>query len=70
VFWVESICNKPNVVLKNIQSTKLDCDQYRGLNLEDAQKDFLHKIERMAERYEEIDNEKSYIKLIDIGDEV
>lgn len=26
VFWVESICNKPNVILKNIQSTKLDCE--------------------------------------------
>ena len=32
MFWVESICNNEQVIVKNIQYSKLDCPHYRDLS--------------------------------------
>jgi len=41
VFWVESICNDEDVILRNIQLTKLNNPDYEGKSPEEATNDFI-----------------------------
>ncbi|CAK65701.1 unnamed protein product (macronuclear) [Paramecium tetraurelia] len=72
VFWVESICNDEDVILRNIQLTKLNNPDYVGKSSDEATQDFQQRIEQYTKVYEPIDMDEniSFIKIIDIGNDI
>uniref|UniRef100_A0A6B2L3P3 6-phosphofructo-2-kinase domain-containing protein n=1 Tax=Arcella intermedia TaxID=1963864 RepID=A0A6B2L3P3_9EUKA len=72
VLWVESICNDKELIEENIK-LKLQSPDYVGRNPEDALRDFRERLamyERSYEQLDDTDNDKSYIKLINVGRQV
>ncbi|XP_043934102.1 6-phosphofructo-2-kinase/fructose-2,6-bisphosphatase 4-like isoform X1 [Protopterus annectens] len=71
VFFVESVCNDPEIISANIMEVKLGSPDYVNCSNEEATEDFLKRIECYRNFYETIDEnadrELSYIKIIDVG---
>ena len=44
VFFIESLCNDPDVIMTNIKEVKLSSPDYRGKNTDDVVGDFLERI--------------------------
>ena len=44
VFFVESVCDDKSVVMANVNSVKINSDDYKNMDAEDAAKDFLERI--------------------------
>lgn len=71
VIFVETICNDPLVVDRNVRETKLFSPDYAGVPPEEAVHDFLTRIGHYERAYETVtDGEGSYVKLIDEGEKV
>lgn len=71
VTFIESICKDEAVVEANVRENKLRSPDYIGVEPEEAIRDFRERIELYARHYDPIsDDEKSYIKLIDVGRQV
>lgn len=72
MFWVETICDRIDVLQDNVRATKLNHPRYQGMNFEEVFKDFSDKVEKIRINYEPFDAEKgiSYITVADIGDHV
>ncbi|CAF1229598.1 unnamed protein product [Rotaria sordida] len=73
VFFVESICNSPEVIQANIREVKLKSPDYKNVSEEEAVEDFLLRIELYVKQYEPIDDkitEKhySFIKIYNCGE--
>ncbi|CAD8177796.1 unnamed protein product [Paramecium pentaurelia] len=70
--WIESICDDADVIQNNIRLTKLNNPDYVSMNPEDATKDFLGRIKMYEEVYQKIDLDEnlSFIKLINIGEDI
>ncbi|CAF3802177.1 unnamed protein product, partial [Rotaria sp. Silwood1] len=73
VFFVESICDSPEVIQANIREVKLKSPDYKNIPQEEAVEDFLSRIEMYAKQYEPIDDkieEKhySFIKIFNCGE--
>ncbi|KAK9501216.1 hypothetical protein O3M35_011972 [Rhynocoris fuscipes] len=74
LFFVESICDDPQIVEQNIMEVKVNSPDYQNMNMETALKDFLLRIEHYKERYEPLDEEKeshlSFMRIYNTGEKV
>ncbi|KAI8854378.1 fructose-2,6-bisphosphatase [Chytridium lagenaria] len=75
VMFVESICNDPDVVMANIKEVKISSPDYIGMDPEKAVQDFMARIRHYESTYEtimqdEMNGRISFVKLIDVGDQV
>uniref|UniRef100_A0A8D8MWD1 6-phosphofructo-2-kinase/fructose-2,6-bisphosphatase 2 n=1 Tax=Culex pipiens TaxID=7175 RepID=A0A8D8MWD1_CULPI len=74
LFFVESVCDDPQIIEQNIMEVKVSSPDYRNMNMEQALSDFRLRIEHYQERYEmlEEDTEKelSYMKIFNTGEKV
>ncbi|KAM9669395.1 6-phosphofructo-2-kinase/fructose-2,6-bisphosphatase 1 isoform 2-T2 [Dama dama] len=71
VFFIESICNDPDVIAENIKQVKLGSPDYIDCDREKVLEDFLKRIECYEVNYQplddELDSHLSYIKIFDVG---
>ncbi|KAL6092005.1 hypothetical protein STEG23_001330, partial [Scotinomys teguina] len=71
VFFIESICNDPDIIAENIKQVKLGSPDYVDCDKEKVLEDFLKRIECYEINYqpldEELDSHLSYIKIFDVG---
>ncbi|CAO2624540.1 6-phosphofructo-2-kinase/fructose-2,6-bisphosphatase 1 [Lemmus lemmus] len=71
VFFIESICNDPDIIAENIKQVKLGSPDYIDCDKEKVLEDFLKRIECYEINYqpldEELDSHLSYIKIFDVG---
>ncbi|KAJ8016969.1 hypothetical protein DPEC_G00012910 [Dallia pectoralis] len=71
VFFIESICNDPDIIAQNITEVKVSSPDYVNCDMEEALADFLQRIECYNQFYVPLDDEKdrnlSYIKIFDVG---
>ena len=68
VLFLESICENDERIEANLRATKLDSDDYAGVDPATAAADFHARIGFYRSAYEPIsDGEVSYIKFIDVG---
>lgn len=71
VVFVETICDDPAVVDRNVRETKLHSPDYAEADPETAVADFLQRIEHYARVYESVgDDEGRYVKLVGEGQKV
>ncbi|KAI8081660.1 6-phosphofructo-2-kinase-domain-containing protein [Halteromyces radiatus] len=69
--FIESICNKPEIVLANIRSVKISSPDYIGWDPEDAVKDYTHRIEQHIANYETIEDMSfPFVKLMNVGEQL
>uniref|UniRef100_A0A8C9YXE7 6-phosphofructo-2-kinase/fructose-2,6-biphosphatase 4b n=1 Tax=Sander lucioperca TaxID=283035 RepID=A0A8C9YXE7_SANLU len=71
VFFVESVCEDPDVIAQNIVQVKLDSPDYTHCNTEEVIEDFMKRIKCYESSYqpldEVLDRDLSYIKIMDVG---
>ncbi|XP_050330137.1 6-phosphofructo-2-kinase/fructose-2,6-bisphosphatase 1 isoform X1 [Bactrocera neohumeralis] len=71
LFFVESICDDPNIIEQNIKEVKVSSPDYYNMNTELVVRDFLQRIEHYEERYQPIDEETeshlSFLKIYNAG---
>uniref|UniRef100_A0A8D0V8X2 6-phosphofructo-2-kinase/fructose-2,6-biphosphatase 1 n=1 Tax=Sus scrofa TaxID=9823 RepID=A0A8D0V8X2_PIG len=71
VFFIESICNDPDVIAENIRQVKLGSPDYIDCDREKVLEDFLKRIQCYEVNYQplddELDSHLSYIKIFDMG---
>lgn len=74
LFFVESICDDPEIIEQNIMEVKISSPDYTNMNKEEALADFLQRIQHYQERYHPLDemNEKnlSFMKIYNTGEKV
>ncbi|XP_076035766.1 6-phosphofructo-2-kinase/fructose-2,6-biphosphatase isoform X3 [Oratosquilla oratoria] len=74
LFYVESICDDPSIIESNIREVKVNSPDYRGMNREDALKDFLQRIQHYKDQYQPLDeseeNHLSFMKIYNTGEKV
>ncbi|KAG2189210.1 hypothetical protein INT44_004352 [Umbelopsis vinacea] len=75
--FIESICNKPEVIQANIRSVKISSPdvtlplQYIGWDPEQAVKDFEQRIEQHMATYETMtDLSQPFVKLMNVGEQI
>uniref|UniRef100_A0A8C3ABU1 6-phosphofructo-2-kinase/fructose-2,6-biphosphatase 4a n=1 Tax=Cyclopterus lumpus TaxID=8103 RepID=A0A8C3ABU1_CYCLU len=71
VFFVESVCEDPDVIQENIVQVKLGSPDYTNCNTEEAAEDFMKRIKCYENSYEPLDEvldrDLSFIKIMDVG---
>ncbi|KAJ8410545.1 hypothetical protein AAFF_G00194490 [Aldrovandia affinis] len=71
VFFVESLCDDPDIIEENIKQVKLSSPDYKDCDKEEAVEDFLKRIECYKVTYvpldEDFDRNLSYIKIFNVG---
>ncbi|KAI8501819.1 6-phosphofructo-2-kinase/fructose-2,6-bisphosphatase 2 [Branchiostoma belcheri] len=71
VFFIESMCDDPEVVAENVKEVKVNSPDYRNMNKDEAMRDFLERIRMYQKSYEpldtEYDKEKSFIQVHNVG---
>uniref|UniRef100_A0A8D0AAB4 6-phosphofructo-2-kinase domain-containing protein n=1 Tax=Sander lucioperca TaxID=283035 RepID=A0A8D0AAB4_SANLU len=71
VFFVESICDDPEIIAQNIKQVKLSSPDYVDCDKEEAVADFLKRIECYKLTYVPLDDNRdrnlSYIKIFNVG---
>ncbi|XP_029549818.1 6-phosphofructo-2-kinase/fructose-2,6-bisphosphatase 4b isoform X1 [Salmo trutta] len=71
VFFVESVCEDPDVIAENIVQVKLGSPDYIDCNTEEVVEDFMKRIKCYENSYqpldEVLDRDLSYIKIMDVG---
>ncbi|KAL4655474.1 6-phosphofructo-2-kinase/fructose-2,6-bisphosphatase-like isoform X1 [Arapaima gigas] len=71
VFFVESICDDPDIIAANIMAMKLSSPDYKDCDKDEAVEDFLKRIECYKVCYvpldDEMDRDLSYIKIFNVG---
>ncbi|XP_072238360.1 6-phosphofructo-2-kinase/fructose-2,6-bisphosphatase 4b isoform X2 [Leuresthes tenuis] len=71
VFFVESVCEDPDVIAQNIVQVKLENPDYVHCDSDDAIEDFMNRIKCYESSYqpldEALDRDVSYIKIMDVG---
>ncbi|XP_042262668.1 6-phosphofructo-2-kinase/fructose-2,6-bisphosphatase 4a isoform X2 [Thunnus albacares] len=71
VFFVESVCEDPDVIQENIVQVKLGSPDYTNCDTEEAVEDFMKRIKCYENSYETLDEvldrDLSYIKIMDVG---
>ncbi|XP_055531439.1 6-phosphofructo-2-kinase/fructose-2,6-bisphosphatase isoform X1 [Wyeomyia smithii] len=74
LFFVESVCDDPQIIEQNIMEVKVSSPDYRNMNMDEALSDFRLRIEHYQERYEPLDEEiekmLSYMKIYNTGEKV
>ncbi|KAG9339980.1 hypothetical protein JZ751_022295 [Albula glossodonta] len=72
IFFIESVCDDPEVIASNIMEVKVSCPDYRDCSKAEAIEDFQKRIECYRVSYEPLDPDQydrnmSFIKVIDVG---
>ncbi|XP_038551724.1 6-phosphofructo-2-kinase/fructose-2,6-bisphosphatase 4a isoform X1 [Micropterus salmoides] len=71
VFFVESVCEDPDVIQENIVQVKLGSPDYTNCDTDEAVEDFMKRIKCYENSYETLDEvldrDLSYIKIMDVG---
>jgi 6-phosphofructo-2-kinase/fructose-2,6-biphosphatase 2 len=72
IFFIESVCDDPEIINSNIAEVKVSSPDYKNrMTEEQAKEDFLKRIENYKAQYEpmseEIDDDLSFIKVINAG---
>ncbi|KAK3518964.1 hypothetical protein QTP70_016211 [Hemibagrus guttatus] len=71
VFFIESICDDPEIIEANIMEVKLSSPDYENCDKDEVVEDFLKRIECYKMTYVSLDEEKdrnmSYIKIFNVG---
>uniref|UniRef100_A0A915CMV3 6-phosphofructo-2-kinase domain-containing protein n=1 Tax=Ditylenchus dipsaci TaxID=166011 RepID=A0A915CMV3_9BILA len=72
IFFIESVCDDPEIIASNIAEVKISCPDYIGrMSEEQAKEDFLRRIENYKLQYQPMDEEQdddlSFIKVINAG---
>ncbi|KAM4582520.1 6-phosphofructo-2-kinase/fructose-2,6-bisphosphatase 4b isoform 1-T1 [Fundulus diaphanus] len=71
VFFVESVCEDPEVIAQNIVQVKLGNPDYINCSSDEAIEDFMKRIKCYETSYqpldEDLDSDVSYIKIMDVG---
>eukprot|EP00064_Thunnus_orientalis_P012545 superscaffoldBa00001938_g12580 len=71
VFFVESVCEDPDIIAENIKQVKFGSPDYVDRDIDEAMEDFIQRIECYRASYMPIDDDKdrklSYIKIFDVG---
>ncbi|XP_048877706.1 6-phosphofructo-2-kinase/fructose-2,6-bisphosphatase-like isoform X1 [Brienomyrus brachyistius] len=71
VFFVESVCDDPEIIAENIMQVKLSSPDYKDCDKDEAVEDFLKRIECYRTTYvpldDELDRDLSYIKIFNVG---
>uniref|UniRef100_A0A671NV78 6-phosphofructo-2-kinase/fructose-2,6-bisphosphatase 3-like n=1 Tax=Sinocyclocheilus anshuiensis TaxID=1608454 RepID=A0A671NV78_9TELE len=72
IFFIESVCDDPNVIACNILEVKVSSPDYQDCNKTDAMEDFKKRIECYRMNYQPLDPDQydknlSFIKVIDVG---
>ncbi|KJH42515.1 phosphoglycerate mutase family protein [Dictyocaulus viviparus] len=72
VFFIESVCDDPDIINSNITEVKINSPDYKGkMSEEEAKEDFMKRIENYKLQYEpidqEIDDDLSFIKVMNAG---
>ncbi|XP_072287230.1 6-phosphofructo-2-kinase/fructose-2,6-bisphosphatase 1 isoform X4 [Pyxicephalus adspersus] len=71
VFFIESICDDPDIIAENITQVKLSSPDYIGCDRDKVVEDFLKRIECYQMYYEplhdDLDSSLSYIKIFNVG---
>lgn len=74
LFFVESVCDDPNIIEANLKEVKVHSPDYRNKNVEDALLDFMFRIEHYKKVYQSLDEnvEKNYsfIQIYNAGHKV
>ncbi|KAK7102211.1 hypothetical protein V1264_020465 [Littorina saxatilis] len=72
LFFVESVCDDPNIIEANILEVKVCSPDYTGQDKNEAVKDFLQRIEHYRHTYETMDDaterDLSYIQIFNQGE--
>uniref|UniRef100_A0A8C8SXL9 6-phosphofructo-2-kinase/fructose-2,6-biphosphatase 1 n=1 Tax=Pelusios castaneus TaxID=367368 RepID=A0A8C8SXL9_9SAUR len=71
VFFIESICDDPDIIEANITQVKLSSPDYKDCKREEVVEDFLKRIQCYQLTYQplddEVDSALSYIKIFNVG---
>ncbi|XP_069065467.1 6-phosphofructo-2-kinase/fructose-2,6-bisphosphatase 1 isoform X2 [Pleurodeles waltl] len=71
VFFIESICDDPDIIAENILQVKLSSPDYKDCDREEVVEDFLKRIECYQTYYvpldDDLDSGLSYIKIFNAG---
>ncbi|KAJ8675477.1 hypothetical protein QAD02_011263 [Eretmocerus hayati] len=74
LFFVESVCNDPEIVEQNIMEVKVSSPDYTDMNKEEVLADFMLRIEHYQEKYQPLDEEYesdlSFMKIYNTGEKV
>lgn len=71
--FVESKCDREDIIMSNILEVKTTSPDYQGQDPEDAARDFRERIkmyERVYETLDEDETDLTYCKIIDVGSQV
>lgn len=63
IFFIESVCDDPNVIASNIMEVKVSCPDYQDCNRMDAMLDFQKRIECYQAAYQPLDPDQ-YDRLV------
>jgi broad specificity phosphatase PhoE/predicted kinase len=70
VMFIESICTEASIVESNIRETKLSSPDYVGSTAEAAITDFRARIAHYESAYEPVEDDVSYIKVVNVGEQI
>ena len=74
LFFVESICDDPNIINANVREIKIHSPDYKEIDKDEALADFLKRIEHYKDSYEPIDEQQeahySYMQIFKAGEKV
>ncbi|CAG8433501.1 6720_t:CDS:10 [Ambispora gerdemannii] len=69
--FIESICEKPEIIESNIRSVKISSPDYLGWDPEEAVKDYWERINNHMPYYETInDPSLDFVKLVNVGEQI
>lgn len=71
LFFVESVCDDPEIIEANIRQVKINSPDYQGVDKEAAVEDFLQRISHYQEQYQPLDEAEekdlSFMKIFNTG---
>ena len=71
VIFLETICDKPELIEANIRDVKVNSPDYYGVQPEEAVTDFLRRISWYQSSYTTLsDPHSSYVKLMNVGEHI
>ncbi|XP_063933069.1 6-phosphofructo-2-kinase/fructose-2,6-bisphosphatase 1 isoform X3 [Zophobas morio] len=72
LFFVESVCDDPQIIEQNIKEVKVSSPDYINMNKDEVLQDFLQRIQHYQEKYQPLDEDKekdtSFMKIYNTGE--
>ncbi|KAI8586760.1 Fructose-2,6-bisphosphatase [Geranomyces variabilis] len=75
VMFVESVCDREDIIVANIKEVKLSSPDYAGMDADAAVEDFSRRISQYAKYYEtltptECQGDIPFVKVVNVGDQI